>query len=95
MSSLQKLIQHGTIEDVKRWVEQMDDKGLEENVASHKEGIFHFSSLHEAVACGKDDVLDYLLTKTKDAYVNLKDSSGYTLLHIAACSGQLGASELC
>lgn len=88
-SELAKLIQHSELEDVVSYVDNLDHDRLAECVASSNAGVFHYSSLHEAVACGKADVLDYLLMKTEDAYVNLKDSSGYTLLHIAASSGQL------
>ncbi len=88
-SDLTKLVQRGKLDDVVSYVDNLEDDRLAECVASSNAGVFHYSSLHEAVACGKADVLDYLLTKTKDEYVNLKDSSGYTLLHIAASSGQL------
>ena len=85
-SKLHKLCHEGNLKRVTNFVEKLDDKSLAEKLANRK-GVFGYTPLHEAVASGKADVLDYLLKRTKDAHVNCRANSGYTPLHLAASSG--------
>jgi len=85
-SKLHKLCHDGNIRKVREFVEKLDDKSLAEKLANRK-GVFGYTPLHEAVASGKAEVLDYLLDKTKNAHVNCRANSGCTPLHIAATSG--------
>ena len=85
-SRLHKLCHDGNIKKVRDFVERLDEKSLAEKLANRK-GVFGYTPLHEAVASGKPDVLDYLLEKTKNAHVNCRANSGYTPLHLAASSG--------
>lgn len=85
-SKLHKLCYDGNLKKVKEYVEMLDDKELDERLANRK-GVFGYTPLHEAVASGKAEVLDYLLDKTKNAHVNCLANSGYTPMHLAASSG--------
>ena len=87
-SKLHKLCHDGKIAKVKEFVEKLDDKALAEKLANRK-GVFGYTPLHEAVASGRADVLDYLLEKTKNTHVNCRANSGYTPLHLAASSGHV------
>lgn len=83
------LCRGGNLEKVKAYIEKhINDEILPEMVANRR-GVFGYTSLHEAVASGKADILDYLLTRTKDAHVNGIANSGYTPLHLAVSSGNL------
>lgn len=85
-SKLHKLCHDGNIRKIREFVEKLDERALAEKLANRK-GVFGYTPLHEAVASGKSNVLDYLLEKTKDAHVNCRANSGYTPLHLAASSG--------
>lgn len=85
-AKLHKLCHEGNLNKVKEFVLRLDEDTLKEKLANRK-GVFGYTPLHEAVASGKADVLDYLLKKTKDAHVNCRANSGYTPLHLAASSG--------
>ena len=85
-SNLHKLCHDGNLRKLKDVVEKLDEKTLEEKLANRK-GLSGYTPLHEAVARGKVDVLDYLLNKTNNAHVNCRANSGYTPLHLAARSG--------
>ena len=84
---LHKLCQVGDIDKIVQFVVQFPDRmALEERLANRK-GVFGYTPLHEAVASGHHDVLDYLLKKAGDTHVNCRANSGYTPLHLAASSG--------
>ena len=83
---LVKLRFQGSLKEVKEAVEKMDEEVFNEKIGKNS-GVFGYTPLHEAVARGNHEVLDYLLTKTKGAHVNCQANSGYTLLHLAASSG--------
>ena len=83
---LHNLCHEGNLSKVKEFVQKLTDQTLTEKLANRK-GVFGYTPLHEAVASGKADVLDYLLKRTKDAHVNCRANSGYTPLHLAASSG--------
>ena len=85
-SKLHKLCHDGNLRKIKAFVEKLDEKTLGERLANRK-GVFGYTPLHEAVASGKADVLDYLLEKTNNTHVNCRANSGYTPLHLAASSG--------
>ncbi len=85
-SKLHKLCHEGNLKKIKEFVEKLNDKALADKLANRK-GVFGYTPLHEAVASGKAEVLDYLLEKTKNAHVNCRANSGYTPLHLAASSG--------
>lgn len=85
-AKLHKLCHEGNLNKVRDFVQRLDDQTLAEKLANRK-GVFGYTPLHEAVASGKADVLDYLLKRTKDAHVNCRANSGYTPLHLAASSG--------
>ena len=84
-SKLHKLCHDGNLRKIKDFVEKLDEKTLGEKLANRK-GALGYTPLHEAVARGKADVLDYLLEKT-NTHVNCRANSGYTPLHLAARSG--------
>ncbi len=86
--ALHKLCRDGKIMKVREFVEKLDDKSLVEKLAN-RIGVFGYTPLHEAVASGRADVLDYLLEKTKNTHVNCRANSGYTPLHLAASSGHV------
>ena len=85
-AKLHNLCQEGNLTKIKKYVENLTDEELVEKLANRK-GMFGYTPLHEAVARGKADVLDYLLSRTKNAHVNCRANSGYTPLHLAASSG--------
>ena len=85
-SKLHKLCHEGNIRKIKDFVEKLNEKALADKLANRK-GVFGYTPLHEAVASGKSEVLDYLLDKTNNAHVNCRANSGYTPLHLAASSG--------
>lgn len=91
-SKLHKLCHDGNLRKIREFVEKLDDKALAEKLANRK-GVFGYTPLHEAVASGKADVLDYLLEKTNNAHVNCRANSGYTPLHLAASSGHWACVE--
>ena len=84
-SNLHKLCRDGNLRKLKDVVEKLDEKTLGEKLAIRK-GVSGYTPLHEAVAHGKMDVLDYLLEKT-NIHVNCRANNGYTPLHLAARSG--------
>ena len=87
--TLHMLCRDGTLEQVKDYVEKLDEKTRAEKLFN-KFGVFNYTPLHEAVVHGRVDVLDYLLQKTDDStLVNCQGSSGFTPLHLAASSGDL------
>ena len=80
---------------VRKLVDKLEENALAEKVSKSK-GVFGYTPLHEAVASGKPDVLDYILKRTNSAHVNSKENSAhvnckanndYTPLHLAASSG--------
>ena len=85
-SKLHKLCHDGNLRKIKDYVEKLDEKTLGEKLANRK-GVLGYTPLHEAVARGKADVLEYLLDRTNNAHVNCRANSGYTPLHLAARSG--------
>jgi len=85
-AKLHKLCHEGNLEKVKEFVKKLDPDMLKEKLANRK-GVFGYTPLHEAVASGKANVLNFLLGETKDAHVNCRANSGYTPLHLAASSG--------
>ena len=85
-SKLHKLCHDGNLRKIRDYVERFDEKTLGEKLAIRK-GALGYTPLHEAVASGKADVLDYLLGKTNNAPMNSRANSGYTPLHLAASSG--------
>ena len=84
--NLHKLCRDGNLKKIKEYVEKLDKPQLVEKLANRK-GVFGYTPLHEAVASGRTDVLDYLLEKINNAHVNCRANSGYTPLHLAASSG--------
>ena len=85
-SRLHKLCHEGNLGKIKDFVERLDAKSLAEKLAVRK-GSFGYTPLHEAVASGRPEVLDYLLAKSRNAHVNCRSHSGYTPLHLAVSSG--------
>ncbi len=85
-AKLHKLCHDGNLTRVKKFVEKLSDDDLAEKLWN-KKGVFGYTPLHEAVASGKAEVLDYVLKKTGNAHVNCRANSGYTPLHLAASSG--------
>lgn len=74
------------LKTIKEFVEEHDQETVC-NILSNRRGVFGYTLLHEAVADGKADVLDYLLEKSSNVHVNCRANSGYTPLHLAASSG--------
>ena len=85
-SKLHKLCHDGNMKKIMKFVDSIDVSELADKLANRK-GVFGYTPLHEAVASGKSEVLDFLLSKTKNAHVNCRANSGYTPLHLAASSG--------
>ncbi len=81
---LHKLCQDGNFNQVQEFVRQLDDKTLNEKLRRRK-GVFGYTPLHIAAACGHSNILDFLVSKRCD--VNCRASSGYTPLHLAVSSG--------
>ena len=90
--NLHKLCRNGDLKKIMIHVENLDEELLAEKIASRK-GVFGYTPFHEAVASDKADVLDYLLRKTKNAYVNCRANSGYTPLHLASSSGHIQCTK--
>ena len=88
-TGLHRLCQGGTVEDVKSFVEQLESVDALKDNLSRKRGVFGYTPLHEAVASGKHEVLDYLLTTTSSVHVNCRAKNGFTCLHLAASSGHV------
>ena len=85
---LHKLCHDGDIKKVKAYVEKLDDNVLRDMLASRK-GRSGYTPLHEAVASGNADVLDYLLSRTQNAHINCQTKGGFTPLHLATSSGHI------
>ena len=68
------------------YVRSIDSHILEAKIVS-RNGVFGYTPLHEAVASGKPEVINFLLEQTNNAGVNCRANSGYTPLHVAASSG--------
>ena len=89
-AKLHALCHSGKLKDIVEFVGNMEVSSLSEKLSNRK-GVFGYTPLHEAVAGGKTQVLDFLLDKVKDTPammpINCKANSGYTPLHLAASSG--------
>ena len=83
---LHKLCHDGDLNQVKKFVEKLDEDALAEKLASRK-GVFGYTPLHEAVASGKAEVFDYVLKRAGNAHVNCRANGGCTPLHLAASCG--------
>ena len=81
--SLSELCSKGSLEEVTESVDELDGDVLF-NMLFARSGRFGYTPLHEAVASGNHEVLDYLLTKTSSIPVNIRANNGYTPLHLAA-----------
>ena len=86
-AQLHKLCQIGDLTQVKQFVSRFPDKMMLDDRLANRKGVFGYTPLHEAVASGHHDALDYLLEKAGDSHVNCRANSGYTPLHLAASSG--------
>ena len=82
---LRKLCQEGNLSEVIKYVNAITDGKVLEDMLSHRNCVFGYTSLHEAVAGGHGEVLDFLLGKAGD--VNCRANNGYTPLHLAASAG--------
>ena len=84
--SLHKLCHQGDLKRVREVVDKLNEEELTEKLATQK-GVFHgYTPLHEAVASGNPNVLEFLLQKAK-ANVDIRAKRGYTPLHVAASMG--------
>lgn len=84
---LHQLCQEGSLESVADFLRRFTDtEELEKRLRNHR-GVFGYTPLHEAVASGHHEVLDFLIAKAGAKYVNCRANSGYTPLHLAASSG--------
>lgn len=93
LQDLHRLCREGEMERIRTIVNQVDTSSLVEMLGCRK-GVLGFTPLHEAVANGHAEVLEYLLTRTVNAHVNTQSNSGYTPLHLAASSGQKECAEI-
>ena len=91
---LHRLCHDGTVEEVKSFAEQLGTVDAFADRLAGRKGVFGYTPLHEAVAGGNHEVLDYLLTTTSSAHVNSRSGSGYTLLHLAASSGHISCLQV-
>lgn len=88
-ADLHKHCHNGRLKKVKELIEKLDGDALEKRLTRNL-GALNYTPVHEAVAASKYEVLEYLLTKARDAskVVNARTSSGgYTPLHLAASCG--------
>lgn len=85
-AKLHKLCHEGNLKKVQKFVDKLEENELAEKLSNRK-GVFGYTPLHEAVASGKSNVLNYVLDRTNNAHVNCRANSGYTPLHLAASSG--------
>ena len=84
--SLHKLCHQGDLKKVREVVDKLNEEELSEKLATQK-GVFQgYTPLHEAVASGNQNVLEFLLEKT-NANVDIRAKKGYTPLHVAASMG--------
>ena len=84
---LHKLCQSGNLEKVLEFVANIsDNRSLKDRLANRK-GVFGYTPLHEAVASGHHDILNFLLNEAENSHVTCRANSGYTPLHLAASSG--------
>ena len=88
-SRLRKLCHDGNYRKVTEFVNAITDaKALEDHLTKGAcKGTFGYALLHEIVARGHHEILDFLLGKAGDGHVNCQANSGYTPLHLAAGSG--------
>ena len=86
-AQLHRLCQIGELPKVKIFVSHFPDKMILDDRLANRKGVFGYTPLHEAVASGHHDVLNYLLGKAGESHVNCRANSGYTPLHLAASSG--------
>lgn len=82
------LCRRGTLSEVKNFVEGLDDETFENRLSSGR-GLLGYTPLHEAVANGKADILQYLLERTGDAHVNCISMEGFTPLYLASGYGNM------
>ena len=88
---LHKLCQEGKLRKIREFVADLDQKSIEDKLANRK-GVFGYTPLHESVASGHSEVLNFLLGRAGD--VNCRANSGYTPLHLAASSGHAGCVKV-
>ena len=83
----------GNLKKVKELVEKITPQLLREAL-TNRMGTLGYTTLHEAVANGKPEILRYLLEQAINANVNCRANDGYTPLHIAASHGQRKCAEI-
>ena len=88
---LHKLCQEGNLMKIREFVADLDQKSFDDMLANRK-GVFGYTPLHESVASGHSEVLNFLLGRGGD--VNCRTKSGYTPLHLAASSGHMGCVKV-
>ena len=66
---LHRLCHDGTVEEVKSFAEQLGTVDAFADRLAGRKGVFGYTPLHEAVAGGNHEVLDYLLTMTSSAHI--------------------------
>ena len=86
-AQLHKLCQTGDLDRIVGYARQFPDRMALDARLANRKGVFGYTPLHEAVASGHHEVLDFLLNKAGDNHVNCRANSGYTPLHLAASSG--------
>lgn len=86
-TTLHKLCHSGNMERIKAYVDHLDDVVLLGKMLGSRKGVFGYTPLHEAVASGKPEVLQYLLKSTGNSNVNCPANSGITPLHLAVSNG--------
>ena len=93
--TLHRLCYKGSLAEIKEYVETFEEDQLADTLQLRR-GIFGYTPLHEAVASGRADVLDYLLKCSGNAekLVDSTANSDYTPLHVAACSGHKNCARV-
>ena len=86
---LHKLCQSGELDKIIEFVVQLPDQAALDDRLANRKGVFGYTPLHEAVASGHHNVLNYLLERAGDDHVNCRANSGYTPMHLAASSGHV------
>ena len=92
---LHRLCHKGSLADIKEYIQTLEEDQLAD-ILQLRRGIFGYTPLHEAVASGKTDVLDYLLKSSRNAkkFVDSTANDDYTPLHVAACSGHKDCAKV-
>lgn len=85
--------QHGDLKKVRQLAERVTPERLRDELMNRM-GAQGYTALHEAVANGNAEILQYLLERAVSASVNCRANGGRTPLHVAATHDQRKCAEI-